>query len=111
MTDPETPPSGSRLRATLAAAAGVVAVVPVIVGLLLSGGGGATARAVSSTSASKPFAPVVTKKVAIVPRRLLPAGTGALVAAVNHGTQMRSAPGGGRLIAKVGTTTVFGSAQ
>lgn len=111
MTDPETPPSSSRLRATLAAAAGVVALVPVIVGLLLSGGGGATARAVSSTSASKPFVPVVTKKVAIVPRRLLPAGTGALVAGLTHRTQMRSAPGGGRLIAKVATTTVFGSAQ
>ena len=88
-----------------------MAIVPIIVGLLLTGGSNATAGGTSSTSASKPFAPVVTKKLAVAPSRLLPAGTGALVAELRHGTQMRSAPGGGRLIAKVGTKTVFGSAQ
>jgi lipoprotein-anchoring transpeptidase ErfK/SrfK len=111
MTNPENPKSGSRPRAALAAAVLVVAIVPIIVGLLLTGGGNATAGGTSSTSASKPFAPVVTKKVAVTPSRLLPAGTGALVAELKHGTEMRSAPGGGRLITKVGTKTVFGSTQ
>jgi lipoprotein-anchoring transpeptidase ErfK/SrfK len=111
MTDPEIPKSGSRLRVMLAASALVVAVIPIVVGLLLSGGN-ATSGATTSTSAGKPFVPlVVAKKAARAPRRLLPSGSGALVAELKHGTQIRSAPGGGRLITKVGTKTVFGSAQ
>lgn len=111
MTDPEIPTSRSRLRAAIAATAVVVAIVPIIVGLLLSGGSSATAGPTTSTSASKPFVPVVIKKIAVVPSRLLPAGSSALVADLKHGTQMRSKPGGGRLITKVSTKTVFGSAQ
>ena len=111
MTDPEIPQSRSRLRAALAAAAAVVAAVPIVVGLLLAGSGSAAAGGTSSTSTSKPFVPVVTKRLATAPSRQLPAGAGSLVAELKHGTQMRSAPGGGRLITKVATTTVFGSAQ
>jgi lipoprotein-anchoring transpeptidase ErfK/SrfK len=110
MTDPEIPKSGVRLRTAVAAAVVVVAVVPVIVGLLLSSGGNAAVGKVS-TAASKSFVPVVTKKASRAPSHLLPAGTGALVADVSHGTQMRSKPGGGRLITKVGTHTSFGSSQ
>jgi lipoprotein-anchoring transpeptidase ErfK/SrfK len=110
-TDHENPTSRARLRAALAGASVVAAIIPIIVGLLLTGGGNATAGGTSSTGASKPFVPVVSKKAAIAPRRLLPAGSGALVAELKHGTQMRSAPGGGRLITKVGTKTVFGSGQ
>jgi lipoprotein-anchoring transpeptidase ErfK/SrfK len=111
MTDPQNPKSASRRRAVLAAAAVLVTIVPIIVALQLSGDGNVTAGATASTTTSKPFHPVVTKKVAGAPRRLLPAGSGALVAQLNHGTQMRSAPGGGRLITKVPTKTVFGSVQ
>jgi hypothetical protein len=111
MTDPEIPKSGSRLRTVLAGAAGVVVIIPIIVGLLLTGGSNASAGGTGSASASatKPFVPVLSRKVAIVRTRLLPAGDGALVAELKHGTQMRSKPGGGRLITKVATKTVFGS--
>jgi L,D-transpeptidase-like protein len=117
MTDPDIPKTGSRLRAALAAAALAVAIVPILIGLLLDGGSGtatATAGAGAPTSAAtKPFIPVVVKKkkVSVAPGRLLPAGTGALIAELRHGTQMRSAPGGGRLITKVSTRTQFGSTQ
>lgn len=111
MTDPEIPKSSSRLRVGLAGAAVVATIIPIIVGLLLTGSGNATAGGTSSTGASKPFVPLVSKKVRVVPRHPLPAGSGALVAELTHGTQMRSAPGGGRLITKVGTKTVFGSVQ
>jgi lipoprotein-anchoring transpeptidase ErfK/SrfK len=111
MSDPETPTSHSRLRPVIAAAVAVLAIVPIVIGLLLTGGGSATVTAATSTAASKPFVPLVTKKVAVVPTRLLPAGKGSLVANLKHGTQMRSKPGGGRLITKVSTKTVFGSAQ
>lgn len=111
MADPDIPTSRSRLRPTIAVAVAVFAFVPIIVGLVLSSGGSATVTTATSTAAGKPFVPVVSKKVAVVPSRLLPAGTGALVADLKHGTQMRSAPGGGRLITKVSTKTVFGSAQ
>jgi lipoprotein-anchoring transpeptidase ErfK/SrfK len=114
MTDPEIPKTGSRLRAALAAAAVAVAIIPILIGLLLdSGSGTATAGAGTPTSAAiKPFIPVVVnKKKKVTPSRPLPAGTGALVAELRHGTQMRSAPGGGRLITKVGIQTQFGSTQ
>jgi lipoprotein-anchoring transpeptidase ErfK/SrfK len=111
MTDPETPTSHSRLRPAIAAAVAVLAIVPIVIGVLLTGGGSATVTAATSTAASKPFVPLVTKKVAVARTRLLPAGRGALVADLKHGTQMRSKPGGGRLITKVSTKTVFGSAQ
>jgi lipoprotein-anchoring transpeptidase ErfK/SrfK len=111
MTDPETHTSRSRLRPAIAAAVAVLAIVPIVIGLLLTGGGSATVTTATSTAASKPFVPLVTKKAAVVPTRLLPAGKGALVADLKHGTQMRSKPGGGRLITKVSTKTVFGSAQ
>ena len=111
MTDPEISKSISRVRVGLAGAGVIVAIIPIIVGLLLTGGSGATAGGTSSTSVSKSFVPLVSKRVKAVARRRLPAGGGALVAELRHGTQMRSAPGGGRLITKVGTKTVFGSVQ
>jgi lipoprotein-anchoring transpeptidase ErfK/SrfK len=115
MADPETshPQSRSRVRAVVAAVVVLVAIVPIVVGLLLSGGGGnATVGGAASTSAaSKPFVPVVATKASRPPRRRLPAGSGALVAELRHGTQMRSAPGGGRVLAKVGTRTEFGTAR
>jgi lipoprotein-anchoring transpeptidase ErfK/SrfK len=111
MTDPETPHSGSPWRMALVAVLVAVPIIPIVIGLLINAGGSAPAGATAATSASKPFAPVVSNKVSLVPSTLLPAGTGALVADVQHATQMRSKPGGGRLISKVATHTTFGTSQ
>jgi len=111
MTEPDTSTPGVRMRAIAATAVAVVVLIPIVVALLLQGGGG-NARAGTPTSATaKPFVPVVTKKVSPAPNRLVPPGTGALVAIARHPTQMRSAPGGGHLVSPVKTTTAFGSTQ
>jgi L,D-transpeptidase catalytic domain len=111
MTPLETPNHSSRLRALAAGAAVVVVLIPIIVGLLIDGGGSNAAGSTAAKAAAKPFVPLVAKKLSLVPTRLLPVGNGALVALVLHGTEMRSKPGGGRLITKVATRTQFGSTQ
>ena len=112
MTSPEPLNHSSRLRVLAAGAVVVVALIPIIVGVLLNGTGSTAAGTTApKAAAAKPFVPVVTKKVSVAPRRLLPAGSGALVADVLHGTEMRSKPGGGHLITKVATHTQFGSTQ
>jgi lipoprotein-anchoring transpeptidase ErfK/SrfK len=110
MTSPPTPNHSSRLRALAAAAVLVVALIPIVFGVLLNGSGSSNAGT-TQAAAAKPFVPVVTSKVSLAPNRLLPPGTGALVANLQHRTEMRSKPGGGRLITKVGTHTQFGSIQ
>ncbi len=111
MTDPEIPPSGSPWRMALVAIVVAVPIVPIVIGLLFNASGNAHARATAATPASRPFMPLVTKTVPLVPSRLLPAGDGALVADVQHATQMRSKPGGGHVVATVTTHTTFGSSQ
>jgi lipoprotein-anchoring transpeptidase ErfK/SrfK len=111
MTSPETPNHSSRLRALAAGAAVVVVLSPIIVGVLLNTGSNATGTTAPKAAAAKPFHPVVGKKLSGTPSRLRPAGSGALVAEVLHGTEMRSKPGGGHLITKVATHTQFGSTQ
>ncbi len=112
MTDPEIPTSRFAWRPIAAGVALLVAVVPLLVGLLLTGGSsGQTASVPQTQGNSKPFVPVITKKVSLVPNRLLPAGKGSLIAEVQHATVMRSKPGGGRIITKVKTETTYGSVQ
>jgi lipoprotein-anchoring transpeptidase ErfK/SrfK len=111
MTDPENATHRSRWRAALAGAAVVVCLIPIVAGILLNGSSGNAHAGTTVAAATKPFMPVVTKKVSLAPSRLLPAGTGALVADVLHTTQMRTKPGGGHLITRVATHTQFGSSQ
>jgi lipoprotein-anchoring transpeptidase ErfK/SrfK len=111
MTDPEKPTTRS-WRPLAAGAALLVAVVPLLVGLLLTGGSsGQTASVAQTQTTSKPFVPVITNKVSLVPNRLLPPGKGSLIAELQHATVMRSKPGGGRVITKVRTATTYGSVQ
>jgi lipoprotein-anchoring transpeptidase ErfK/SrfK len=112
MNDPENSTSRSVWRPVAAGVALLVALVPLLVGLLLtSGGSGQANTTLAQTTTSKPFVPVVAKKVSLVPNRMLPAGNGSLIAELQHATVMRSKPGGGKVITKVKTHTSFGSSQ
>jgi lipoprotein-anchoring transpeptidase ErfK/SrfK len=111
MTSPEPPNHSSRLRALAAGAVLVVVLIPIVVGVLLNGNGSGSNAPAAKAAAAKPFVPVVAKKPSLAPNRLLPPGSGTLVADVQHGTEMRSKPGGGHLITKVATHTQFGSPQ
>ena len=110
MTDPATPTPRRRLRPLAAVVVVLVPLIPIIIGLALSGGGPAARAQTTTAAASKLFMPVGIKKLSL-PNQLLPPGNGSLVALVQHPTTMRSAPGGGRTIAKVTTHTSFGSSQ
>ncbi len=86
----------------------LVPAIPIVVALLLTSGGGASGST-AGTTATSPFKPVAVPKAG-PPNLLLPPGTGALVALVQHATAMRSSPGG-RVYASVPTHTEFGSPQ
>lgn len=113
MTDPDTSRPALRPRAIAATAVAVVALIPIVVALLLPGGGEdpSAGRPAVTSAVAKPFVPVITRKASPVSDRRLPVGAGTLVAIVQHPTQIRTRPGGGHLIAKVKTTTEFGSTQ
>jgi hypothetical protein len=108
MSDPEPQQrSRSSKRALVVGLAVLVPVIPIVIALLLSSGSGAGASTASSPASS--FTPVAAK-TPTQPNLLLPAGTGSLVALVQHPTVMRSSPGG-HVYAKVPTHTGFGSPQ
>lgn len=98
-------PSG-RLRAGLAAVAAVIPLVPIAIAIGIGGGGGATAQTSDRASVFRPVA--APKRAAASPS--VPAGSGALVALVHRATPLRSGPGG-RVYAKLGTATEFGSPE
>lgn len=100
-----------RLRVIGATVAAAVALIPIGVGLLAQGGAPSASAGTATSATAQPFHPVEPNKASLMPDRLLPAGPGALVAIVRHPTQIRTRPGGGHLVAKVKTTTEFGSTQ
>ena len=100
---------GSWARVLLAWIAAAIPIATVIVALAVTG---------SSTGAPKPLRlaalqPPAAPSAAKAPTRdeLLPAGSGALVALVQHPTVMRARPGRGASLGHVKLTTGFGSAQ
>jgi lipoprotein-anchoring transpeptidase ErfK/SrfK len=109
MDDRHTSSTRTVWRPVAAGLALLIALVPLIVGLVLTGGSASPGTAVAQTTTSRPFTPVAVKKVSKIANLLLPAGTGSLVALLQHDVVMRSKPGGGRVIARVGTRTQFGS--
>ena len=111
MTDQTPTPRRRRLRLAAAGVAGLVPLVPVLIGLLLSAGGGATAATTRApATVATHFDPINTPPKARLQNLLLPPGPGALVAAIQHPTGLRSAPGG-RVFARLATRTEFGSPE
>ncbi len=120
MTEPEPQRPVSRLRLSLAAVAVLVPLIPIAIALSLSGGVGGSATAVTTTSTlrlsvagasgatSATTATTAASSTPTLPALLLPAGSGALVAQVEHPTGLRSTPGG-HVFAKLTTKTPFGS--
>jgi lipoprotein-anchoring transpeptidase ErfK/SrfK len=110
VTDPDPQPRRSSSRPLIAAIAALIPVIPIVIALTLGSGAGAGASAGNTTTtATSPFKPVAAPSPTPT-NLLLPPGTGALVALVQHRTEMRSAPGG-HAYAKVATSTQFGSPQ
>lgn len=94
----------------------VLPVVPIVVGLLLitSSGGNAADHGVGTVHYT-PVAstvlsdPTLSSRPTFASNVVLPSGSGALVARVVTPTEMRSSPGGGAKIAKIGLRSQFGS--
>jgi lipoprotein-anchoring transpeptidase ErfK/SrfK len=104
MIDSPPPPPSRRFRPLLAGVAVLVALVPIVIALAL--GTGTASTAVTPTTAH--YTPVPAATTPTPANLLLPAGTGVLVAAVRHPTEMRRAPSG-RGFATLGTKTTFGT--
>lgn len=102
--------ASSRARRALAAAAILVPMIPIVVALTLGSGGPARAVTRSAAAPATHYIPVTPPVRAPVPNLLLPPGRGALVAVVDHGTGMRSRPGG-HVFARLPARTPFGSPQ
>jgi lipoprotein-anchoring transpeptidase ErfK/SrfK len=108
---PETGPEGApgkspRRRLALAGLLGLTPLIPIAIAIIIIGGGAASAGTTTTTPASN-FKPLSTK-VSTQQNLLIPPGKGALVALVQHATEMRSSPGG-HVYAKVPLRTEFGS--
>jgi hypothetical protein len=98
-------------RSTLIAGAAVlVPLIPIIVALMIGAGTGPTSAAASAGNAVLHLQPVDRPIPPAPPNLLLPAGNGALVAALLHATALRATPGG-RVVARLATRTPFGSPQ
>ena len=110
MTDSEPEPTSRRFRPLAIGMAVLVPLIPIVIALTLGAGGSATAVTTVTTPAHYTPVPAAPQPKPKPPRAslLLPTGRGALVAAVEHPTEMRSTPGG-RGFAKLGTKTTFGS--
>ena len=100
--------SRSRHRAAVAAIALAIPLIPIAIGLML--GAGSTATAGAAARARLRYSPIVSTLTPAPPNLLLPAGSGAVVAAILHPAGLRSSPGG-RVFARLTTRTNFGSAQ
>jgi hypothetical protein len=92
-------------RRLLAASAGAVPLVPIIAALILTAG----AQGTGPATATSPFHPL-TSSAPQLPNQLIPPGSGALVAELEHPTAMHARPGG-RVLARLGLHTSFGSPQ
>ncbi|MBV9820503.1 MAG: L,D-transpeptidase [Solirubrobacterales bacterium] len=118
MTEPAPPKTRLALRPLFIGLAVLIPLIPIVVGLVLSTGSGPS-RATSASAATHfdPVADAPSSPSSPSPghpaahHSALPPGRGALVAIVEHPTQMRSRPGGGRRLATVTRRTNFGSVQ
>ncbi len=108
MSSQDPQPRTSLWRPLSVGLAALVPLIPIVIALLISSGG-ASAGTRSATTAS-PFKPLTTTPASAAPNRLLPSGSGSLVALVQRPTMMRASPGG-RPYVKVPTRTQFGSPQ
>jgi lipoprotein-anchoring transpeptidase ErfK/SrfK len=108
MTDSEQAPTSRRFRPLAIGMAVLVPLIPIVIALTLGAGGSATAVTTVTTTGHYTPVPAAAKPAPTRASLLLPAGRGALVAAVVHPTEMRSTPGG-RGFAKLATKTTFGS--
>lgn len=104
------PPRRLRARLLVGCVAAAIPILTVIVALVITGGSTGTPKPLRLAALQPPAAPNTAKSQ---PTRdeLLPAGSGALVAFVQHPTVMRAGPGRGATIGHVKTTTSFGSVQ
>jgi lipoprotein-anchoring transpeptidase ErfK/SrfK len=107
MPDSAPQPISRRLRPLAIGVAVLIPLIPIVIALSLGGGGSAVAVTTTSAPAS-PFTPVVPPPKPKPVNLLLPPGSGALVALVQHATGMRTKPGG-HVFAKLSTKTQFGS--
>lgn len=115
MSDSE-PTSRRSLRPVLTAVAVLVPLVPIVIALVMGGNGGSAAVRTDAVTAPG-FAPAPTTTTAqsssTAPKATglqLPPGRGALVALLRHPAVLHATPGG-RLLAKLGIKTDFGSPQ
>ena len=99
--------TGSRWRPLTAGLAALVPLIPIVIALLISSGGASAGTGPATTTSL--FKPLPTAP-STAPDRLLPPGSGSLVALVQRPTVMRASPGG-RPYVKVETRTKFGSPQ
>jgi lipoprotein-anchoring transpeptidase ErfK/SrfK len=123
MSEPEPTPRKRSLRPLVAGVAVLVPLVPILVALLIGGSGGSAAVLTNAVTVPAPtFAPApatsgpttssapspspAAKEVGL----RLPPGRGAVVALLRHPTVLRAKPGG-RVVAKLGKKTQFGSPQ
>jgi lipoprotein-anchoring transpeptidase ErfK/SrfK len=111
------PTSKRSLRPVLTAVAVLVPLVPVVVALVMGGTGGSAAVLTNAVTVPAPrFAPAPSTAAtpsSPAPKATvleLPPGRGALVALLHHSTALHATPGG-RVLAKLGMKTDFGSPQ
>ena len=122
MSEPEPTPRKWSLR-PLVAVAVLVPLVPILVALFIGGGGGSAAVLTNAVTVPAPrFAPApaesapTTSPTPSPPPAAkdaglrLPSGRGAVVALLRHPTALRAKPGG-RVVAKLGKKTEFGSPE
>ena len=120
MSEPEPTPRKRSLRPLVAGVAVLVPLVPILVALLISGSGGSAAGLTNAVTVPGPtFAPAPATSAPTTPSPSpaakeaglrLPPGQGAVVALLRHPTVLRAKPGG-RVVAKLGKKTQFGSPQ
>ncbi len=118
MSEPVPTTPKRSLRPLLTALAILVPLVPILVALLMGGSGGSAAVLTNAVTVPAPkFAPApataATQAPSSAPKDAglkLPPGRGAVVALLRHATALHAKPGG-RVLARLGLKTAFGSPQ
>jgi lipoprotein-anchoring transpeptidase ErfK/SrfK len=114
MSEPEpTPSKKTSPRALVTAIAVLVPLVPIVIALMLTGGGGSAAVSASAgTTTATKFAPAAATQTPATKSKpaglKLPAGPGTLAAQLVRPTALHARPGG-RVLARLGPKTEFGS--
>ncbi|HTX09478.1 MAG TPA: L,D-transpeptidase [Solirubrobacteraceae bacterium] len=103
-------PPGRR-RLLLAGLAALIAVIPVVIGIVIGTSSGAQTQSSSQTvqlNQAPPPAAATSATSAAHAQPAIPGGSGSLVALLLHRTALRATPGG-RVLARLGIKTQFGS--